>query len=56
MSAPTITPMVVMVPTSLARASFGSQPEGMSDVVMLPQAIKVAMLGMTMLLKKRPTF
>ncbi|SCM77288.1 hypothetical protein KL86PLE_41093 [uncultured Pleomorphomonas sp.] len=46
---------MIIGPTSLAKNSLGSQPVGMKSVVMIPQAINAPILGITMLLRKRPT-
>jgi hypothetical protein len=45
---------VMIGPTSRARYSFGSQPVGMNNAVIKPQAIKAPMFGITIALRKRP--
>ena len=47
---------MIIGPTRLARVSFGVQPVGMKNAVMKPHAMKAAMLGMIMPLRKVPNF
>src|SRR5829696_988876 len=46
---------VIIGPTSVAAFSFGSQPVSMNIAVIRPQAMKAAMLGITIDARKAPT-